>query len=165
MEISFDASETFITMLGRDATLTTRVPMWHGLLEMAENPLIGFGYEIFWTGERQLITFERWYEINQAHNGYLELYLNLGLIGLFILVAWILSGLKHIASHLRIDYPIAILNLCLVVVFILYNWTEVALSGVNNMWLLFILGTATLPVKGITETKKMHSDVLMQSCI
>ena len=151
MELAFDVSETVIAMLGRDSTLTTRVPMWSDLLSMVKNPIFGFGFESFWLGDRQQIIRDTWGITINAHNGYLEMYLNLGLIGLFMLVGWILSGLKKAARHLVSDYPVALFRLCVVVVVVCYNWTEAIFYGVNDMWMMFIL--CTIEVPGNTSLK------------
>ena len=41
------------------------------------NPIIGFGYESFWLGDRLQYMAEHWGITSQAHNGYLEMYLNM----------------------------------------------------------------------------------------
>jgi len=138
LELTFDVTAAVITMLGRDSTLTTRVPMWNQLLSMVKNPIFGFGYESFWLGDRQQIIRKTWGIAFNAHNGYLEMYLNLGLIGVSFMLIWILSGLRKVARHLEIDYPSAMLRLCLIVVIALYNWTEATFYGVSNMWVLFL---------------------------
>lgn len=140
MEFFFDVKDTIITMLGRRPDLTTRVPMWEDLLGMVKNPIVGCGYESFWLGDRRQYMYENWKITGQAHNGYLEMYLNLGLIGLFFLVGWILSGLRKVSRYLVIDYPAAMLRLCFIAVVVLYNWTEAQFYGNTNMWLLFFLG-------------------------
>jgi len=139
LEISFDITEIVVRMLGRELDLTTRVPMWEDLLNMVKNPIVGFGFESFWLGDRRNYMLERWGIDSQAHNGYLEMYLNLGLLGVFILVCWILSGLKKVARHLTIDYQTAMLRLCFIVVAVLSNWTEATFYGVNNMWIILFL--------------------------
>ena len=48
-----------------------------------ENPLLGAGFENFWVGERQVTLGGL--GGNQAHNGYLEIYLNLGWVGILLL--------------------------------------------------------------------------------
>jgi O-antigen ligase len=146
MELFFNAKETVIAMLGRRPDLTTRVPMWEDLLSMVTDPVFGFGYESFWLGIRQQIVLEKWNIGISAHNGYLEMYLNLGLIGVFMLVGWFLSGLRKVARHLVIEYPAAILRLSIVVVLAFYNWTEATFYGISNMWLIFILATLEVPV-------------------
>ena len=140
LEIMIGVSDSVISMLGRDPTLTTRVPMWYGLLEMAEDPLVGVGYESFWLGDRLLLLLNMYGGLHQAHNGYLETYLNLGLIGLFLLLGSIASGIIKTRRYLTVDYSAAILRLCFVSVTVLYNWTEAAFVGVSDMWMLTFLG-------------------------
>lgn len=143
----FDATGTAINLLGRDETLTTRTQKWEVLLAMVRDPVLGFGWEGFWLGERQQILHDKIGLMGNAHNGYLEMYLNLGLIGLFILVGWILSGLIKVARYLVIDYQAAVLRLCFIVVFALYNWTEAAFYGISNMGILLLLGSLDIPQK------------------
>ena len=81
--------------LGRDSTLTGRTDIWRQVLDLHTNPLVGVGFESFWLGERlRKIGELYWWQANEAHNGYLETYLNLGLIGLFILVGWIVAAFR-----------------------------------------------------------------------
>jgi O-antigen ligase len=145
MELAFDVKDTVITMLGRRPDLTTRVPMWEDLLAMVKNPIVGVGYESFWLGDRREFVSSRWGVDRQAHNGYLEMYLSLGLIGLFTLVGGILSGLRKVARHLVVDYPAAMLRLSFIVVVVLYNWTEATFMGVSNIWVLLLLGVMGIP--------------------
>lgn len=140
LEIAFDVKNTVIDMLGRRPDLTTRVPMWEDLLTMVKNPLVGFGYESFWLGNRQQIVFEKWGLSGNAHNGYLQMYLDLGYVGLFFIAAWILSGLRSVSRELMIDYPVAVLQFCFIVVVCLYNYTEATFNGVSNIWIILLLG-------------------------
>jgi O-antigen ligase len=140
MELAFDMKDTMIAMLGRRPDLTTRVPMWEDLLSMVRNPLLGFGYESFWLGDRLIYMENKWGIKQQAHNGYLEMYLNMGLIGVFFIVGWIVSGLRKGNRYLDIDYPAAVLRLCFIVIVAVYNWTEATFYGNTNMWLLFFFG-------------------------
>jgi O-antigen ligase len=141
LDITFEVKDILIRMLGRRPDLTTRVPMWEDLLSMVKNPLIGFGWESFWLGDRQQVVAERWGIDQNAHNGYLEMYLNLGFTGLLFLIAWILSGVKKIMRLFTINYAGAILKLSFLVVVALYNWTEATFYGVSLIWILFLLST------------------------
>ena len=145
MELTFDVKDTVITMLGRRPDLTTRVPMWEDLLSMVRNPIVGFGYESFWLGARRQYMAEHWGISGQAHNGYLDMYLNLGLIGLFFVLGWIVSGLKKVQRNLEVDYPAAMLRLCFIIVVTLYNYTEATFFGVSSMWMLLFLAVMSAP--------------------
>ena len=76
--------------VGRNGTLTDRTLIWRLLLKMHTNPLVGTGYQSFWLGSRLM-----WFwqtsgleHINEAHNGYLETYLETGVVGLLLLVVF-----------------------------------------------------------------------------
>ena len=87
---------------GRDATFTGRTGLWETLLQEPINPLIGVGYASFWLGER-LERFWAMYPTSppiEAHNGYLEVYLNLGLIGVCLLAGVLWRGLRTTRSRM-----------------------------------------------------------------
>ena len=87
--------DVFITSLGEDATLTGRTELWEDIGGIYTNPIIGTGFESFWLGERlEWFWAKYWWKPNQAHNGYLEMYLNLGLIGVFLQLWMIVSGYR-----------------------------------------------------------------------
>jgi exopolysaccharide production protein ExoQ len=74
--------QTFVQIVGRDPTLHGRTEIWQALLREDVNPLFGQGYSGFWTSERmKRISELYYYTLNEAHNGYLETYLNTGLVG------------------------------------------------------------------------------------
>lgn len=150
VEIVFDVSDSLLSILGRDPTLTTRVPMWNGLLALAQNPLWGSGYESFWLGDRLRLLWKTYGSLIHAHNGYLETYLNLGVIGLILLAGCILSGIRKIREYLNVDYSFAIVQLCFVIIVSTYNITEATFHGVNNMWLLFFWGI--MDMQGSSES-------------
>lgn len=139
LQTAFDLRGALIESLGRRPDLTTRVPMWEDLLSVAPNPMIGAGYDIFWATEAGVRMSERW-SVGQAHNGYLELYLSLGIIGVVIMAGCLLSGLLRIRSDLAVDYAPAVLRLCIVPIVVMYNWTEATFNGVSNMWLVLFIG-------------------------
>ena len=91
-----DINAIVAQMVGRDPTLTGRTEIWKNLLSMHTDPLLGTGYESFWLGERLDWVWQRCGDITEAHNGYLDIYLNLGLIGLSLLVAFLISGYRTI---------------------------------------------------------------------
>ena len=104
----------------------------------------------FWTGTRldevwRLLAAQINEHVNQAHNGYLEQYLNLGYIGVAFILVIMLSGLLKIRRHLRVDPGAGMLRLCFIIVAALYNWTEASFYGLNNMWIILLLGCLEAP--------------------
>jgi O-antigen ligase len=130
---------------GRDPTFTTRTEIWTILLNMHTNPLLGTGYESFWLGSRLLAVWRSSVgAINEAHNGYLEIYLNLGIIGLLLLVAFLIASYRTICRRLKPFSALASLTLAMWTTLIFYNVTEAAFK-VNLMWVTFLVGAMVAP--------------------
>jgi O-antigen ligase len=90
---AFDGREAqLITSLGRTddtAALTGRVPLWNFVGEqLSGHELQGYGWGAFWLVERTLTAHDAlgWYP-RHSHNAYLQIVVNLGIIGLVIAVA------------------------------------------------------------------------------
>jgi hypothetical protein len=142
-----DIQDYLLPMLGRNPTLTNRTDVWAVLRTFQTNALLGAGFMSFWTGERMGAIWEAiGGRINQAHSGYLEQYLNLGYVGLAFIAAVATSALFNIRKHLRLDYPVGVLRLCVLVAALLYNYTEASFYGINNMWLLFLAASLNVPI-------------------
>jgi O-antigen ligase len=142
LQLSFNLNEIIIPALGRDMTLTGRTELWSDVLDMDTNPLIGTGYESFWLGDRlEKIWETNWWQPNQAHNGYLETYLNLGWIGLLLLIGVIIFTYRRICKSLIFDFDYGRLRLALLVIILVYNITEAGFKGLHMMWFSFLLIT------------------------
>jgi exopolysaccharide production protein ExoQ len=132
--------------VGKDPTLTDRTKIWAFLLGMHTNPLIGTGYESFWMGSR-LDWF--WKEagvghLNEAHNGYLEVYLNLGIIGVTLITGFLISGYRNICKQLTSSLSLASLNLAVWTIMLFYCVTEAGFRS-GLMWVVFLLGSISAP--------------------
>ena len=82
---------TSASLLGREqegtaGSLSNRLPLWRECLDyMAERPLLGYGYESFWTPQRAYtIARGQGWVAEHSHNGYLEMALSLGVVGLAV---------------------------------------------------------------------------------
>jgi O-antigen ligase len=149
LQWAFDLSAEAVRLLGRQPDLTSRTPVWAMLLGMATNPLIGAGYESFWSGERLVriwsaLGFDS-DGIIQAHNGYIDLYLNLGLAGVGLLGAAIASGIAGTARRLEHAYAPAALCLTYILIALFYNYTEATFKPMNNVFLLLVLSILPAP--------------------
>jgi hypothetical protein len=113
------------------------------LLSMGTNRIWGVGYESFWLGQRLDVLWGRyWWQPNQAHNGYLEIYLNLGLAGLFIASAFLIAAYRKGRVELLRNFEHGRMRLGFLAGFILFNWTEAGLRPMGPM--LFILYTIAI---------------------
>ena len=146
LEATFDLYHNIIIMLGRDPSLTDRTAVWADVLALQERPLVGYGFESFWLGDRLLVLWNKWWwQPTQAHNGYIETYLNLGLVGLGLLAGLLLSTFRRISRQLLNDFDFARLRMALLFAIVLFNYTEAAFKGVHFIWTIFFVIAMELP--------------------
>jgi len=146
LEYAFDLWQVVLASLGRDATLTGRTEVWQQVLSIGTDPLFGTGYDSFWLGERvEKFWAMYWWQPNQAHNGYLETYLNLGWIGLLLLFGIIFSTYRKIATRMTQQTPYQVLRISLYVIALLSNLTEAYFKGLAEIWFMFLLVAIEYP--------------------
>ena len=85
--------------LGKDATLTGRVPLWELVdRQIADHLLLGFGYQAFWT-EANPEAWAIWSKINwqapHAHNGFRDTMLSFGIGGMTLFVLMLLRAVRQ----------------------------------------------------------------------
>ena len=139
-------------LVGKDVTLTDRTKIWDIVLGMNTNPVIGTGYETFWMGTRLKSIWETsgLGEINEAHNGYLEVYLQLGGVGITLLCGYLIASYRNICKALRSNSVLASLSLSVWIVLLFYSWTEVGFRN-NLVWLTFLLSAFALQGRAAVE--------------
>ena len=107
---------------------------------MQDRPILGFGFESYWLGMRLELLWEKWWwKPNQAHNGYIETYLNLGAVGVTLLGLVIISTYRKIVASFDTDFDFARLRMGLLLAILAFNVTEAAFKGVHFMWTLFFI--------------------------
>jgi exopolysaccharide production protein ExoQ len=115
--------------LGRDLTLTGRTGIWAILLQSVQkHPMLGYGYSAFWTGmdgeSGQLYMTLHWV-FSYAHNGFLEILLQVGMIGVAAVLLMLLKAIANAFVCVRnedsagVDWLVGVLFLTL-----LYNFDE-----------------------------------------
>ncbi len=133
-------TEFVVLSLGRDMTLTTRTGAWEILLNADVSPLFGAGFKSFWAGERMT---RMWNAIGahivQAHNGYIEVYLECGAVGVALLVIMLLAGFRRIKAPFIQGDPYARLRLTLWLLVLFYNFSEASFTQIGILWCLTLL--------------------------
>jgi O-antigen ligase len=133
-------------VLGEDTTLTGRTRLWNDILRMEINPWLGTGFESFWLGDRARILWDKYFfRPTHSHNGYLETYVNLGWIGLGLLLWLIVSGYRHAAAGLVHAVPASSLKLTFLVVAVVYSITEAAFRVMHPVWIAFLFAIIAVP--------------------
>lgn len=88
--------EELLGLFGRDLTLTGRFPLWASSVPLAlQRPLLGYGFGSFWLGWAgpSAQVWEVTWHATHAHNGYLDLWLEIGLVGLTLIMALLVTTL------------------------------------------------------------------------
>jgi O-antigen ligase len=87
-----------LLLLGRDPTLTGRTQVWALVVQaIAERPLLGYGFQAFWqglVGPSGVIQVSLGWGFGYAHDGYLEVLLQVGIVGLAWIAFILLSSLR-----------------------------------------------------------------------
>lgn len=153
----FDPGGGLVGTLGRDPTLTGRTNIWHIVLSVAHNPLVGVGYESFWLGTR-LAEVRRLANqaINESHNGYIEIYIALGWIGVALLGGIIATGYRKVIAALRADQQTATLSLALFLACVLYSLTEAGFRMDTPTWIFFLLSIMLASQAGSSESQSQR---------
>jgi len=131
--------------LGRKPDLTGRTEIWRIVIPMAPNPIGGAGFETFWVGPR----VEKIYEkvggdpTNESHNGYIEVYVNLGLLGLGFIALILGQGYRKAVSAFRRDPTLGGLLVVYVVTAAAYNITEACFRMLSLEWFSLLLSIVT----------------------
>ena len=139
-EWAFGIYASAIQFLGKDATLTDRTLLWSELLKVKVNPLFGAGFESFWLGDRfRNFAASRWWQPNQAHNGYLETYLNLGVVGLLLLIGLLIATFWKGRREFLRNFEFGRFRLALLAAVVAYNWTEAVFKNISAIWFVFYI--------------------------
>lgn len=128
--------------LGRDATLTGRTQLWTEVgKEIVARPLTGSGYGTFWnTTGGVAISDKLGWRVTHAHNGYLDVALQIGLPGLLIVTSLILRPLYLIVRYRRRFEPTERRFFgSLLVVTLVVAISDSVLLGPNNTFMTLLL--------------------------
>jgi exopolysaccharide production protein ExoQ len=160
----FDVYGGVLRLAGRGVTLTDRTELWQDVLAIPLNPVVGAGFESFWLGDRlQALWAKWWWRPNQAHNGYLNTYLNLGWVGVFLLICCVLSAFHKGRAALTRNFGEGQFRLAFLLVILLYNYTESAFTGVHVVWTMFHLIAIDYPRQRAASTARAPQAVVSRS--
>jgi exopolysaccharide production protein ExoQ len=156
----FDIYTVVLHLLGKNPTLTDRTEVWHDVLQIPINPILGAGFESFWLGDRlQVMWAKWWWHPNEAHNAYLETYLNLGLVGLFLWLGWFVATYCKARRDLLDGLDWGRFRLGFLVAVLFYNWTEAPFKAVDPVYFVFFLIAMDYPKSQLaTANQPMEAD-------
>jgi O-antigen ligase len=128
-DISF--VQLFFSTIGRDSTFTGRTSIWAtGFQIVAANPIWGVGF--------QETVVHKGVEIGHFHNGYLDLAVRGGVVGLSLLLMVLVLAIIRTLRIYRHDSYLGLGLLSLLIMIIIHNLTEGTFGkSLTTIWLLF----------------------------
>jgi O-antigen ligase len=129
-------------LFGSEIDLTERTLIWHyALVHWAERPVLGYGFNGFWTEPDLYFEFLRQHKwvLDNYHSGFVAVLVELGIAGMILLVAltvWICSGVRRVLGPERSSSTSAYAAEAaagFIVLFVTINLTETFLLRSTNL--------------------------------
>lgn len=145
------------SLIGRDATLTGRTEIWKQVWPFVmKRPMLGWGYSGFWKGihgESFKVVAAVRFILFHAHNGFLEIWLDLGGLGLALFIGSYLRAWRKLWPSLRAGEIKRIMPMLFVLVLIgLYDLDENTLLIYNGLfWVLYVAALVNIELLGVEE--------------
>ena len=149
--------------LGRQASFSGRTEIWSAVISSTSNPILGDGFESFWNSEgadkaRQKLVNEGFdphhmAQLQEAHNGYIEIYLQTGLVGLCLISFVLFSGYKRAFAAYRLNPELGSLFIAYVAQATMYGVTEAGFRtmSANQIFLLTMIVSSTAVTAGLID--------------
>lgn len=156
-----------LVTLGRDVTLTGRTELWRAVIVACwQRPWFGYGWEGFWSGRQGLHMISD-YGLLFSHNGFLDLGLQLGLLGLAVCGIGFITVLRRALWYLRNETdPDSVWPIGYLTFLVTYNITETTFMDVNSVyWLLYVALAAAPAFTGFpslltpSQVRRQHDPV------
>lgn len=158
--VMFEPIKEFVGGLLSDPTYTGRDDIWRFALDhVAQRPWFGFGFEAFW-GMPDLVNAwshaETWaYRASDAHNGYLNLAVTIGLLGLALSLLWIVAQPFADFRRARAMEADPLLTMLFVRIWIyglcLSGFESVLFRGGSETWLWMVISIIGLRFQSIAK--------------
>jgi len=122
------------SVAGRDETLTGRAQVWEQVVPTAmKRPLFGHGHEGFWTTDSR-----KDFDISGAHNGFLDIILSLGFVGLGLYSVFFLSNIRKAQEWMVKNFDWGVFWICSLLMLLLSNITESYHSFISQAFVIIL---------------------------
>ncbi|MGY3451452.1 O-antigen ligase family protein [Bradyrhizobium sp. USDA 4353] len=132
-------------LLTGDSSFTGRTTIWaFSEMEIAKRPLLGWGYQSFWlvgADAPSITDAPGWVKaMPNSHNGYYDTMLELGYVGLALLLAFLATTVHVIGRVMTHDHKRAWILLSVALFVMFYNFLETLwLRAFDVSWVVFVL--------------------------
>jgi exopolysaccharide production protein ExoQ len=154
LTLLFGGEALATSALGRDSNLSGRTDIWAAVISVAPNPIVGSGFESFWISpaaqnfQQKMVGYWHPENLNEAHDGYIEVYLNLGWIGVCLISLLLISGYRRAVAAFRLNRSIGGLMLAYIIAAAAYSITEAGFRMLDLIWIFLLL--AVVGASGVT---------------
>lgn len=136
-------AEPILNALGKDITLTGRTELWSTLLDKVwQRPWFGYGYGGFWlgwAGESADIWLITGWKPPHAHNGFLDILIALGLVGLLVFGVVYVTAVSRAVSWVRSSKSdTGFWHVLYLTLLFLVNLTESTFTSRTIFWALYV---------------------------
>lgn len=156
-----------LNALGKSETFTGRTAIWELVLGESRfhNPWFGGGYGAFWVGRESIsgyvLTGGGVLYPGQSHNGYIDVYNDLGYVGLVIILLTIISWFIDVLKILHLGHPEGRLHLAIIFMCVFLNFGEsTLLRGTGLLSIVFIasfIRTKAIVASSFKERRESRS--------
>jgi exopolysaccharide production protein ExoQ len=142
--ILFGGTGAVTSAMGRSSDLSGRTEIWAAALAVDHQPLLGSGFESFWNANahqvaRILSHYQNIADLNSAHDGYLQIYLDLGWVGVILLACIIIGGYFRVTRAFRRCPELTSLFLAYLITCAFYSLTEAGFRIMTLSWIFLLL--------------------------
>jgi O-antigen ligase len=146
--VFYAAPEIVFKLLGKDPTLTGRTEIWASLMRLSDkHPWLGYGYKAFWTPTSvpaAVVRKETNWDVPSAHNGWLDLLIQLGWTGVLLFGAVLAIGyFCALFRFARVKDGFFSVLILLLFTFLILSESFI-LSQNSLIWALFVCAFARL---------------------
>ncbi len=161
---------TLLEVLGKDSTLTGRTELWEIVKSaIAQRPVFGWGFSAFWSPLNPVatgISDSLGWQVPEAHNGWLELFLEVGYCGAFLFAIYFLRSVVIAVDCVRnneVNLGQTLLLCCAGI--LLVGYTEEVLIdpgqiSVNMLIVLGLIGERSLRGAALAKRPQLDSAAL-----
>jgi exopolysaccharide production protein ExoQ len=162
--VVYDHAAVLLPAVGKDPTLSERTIIWAAVwTTIAKQPILGYGYGAFWTGLQgpslNIVLISGWV-LSQAQNGLLDLWLQVGIAGVFLILLATAQAFRNAVRCFRASGHDRYVRWCIVVIActLVFNIGESSLGMVHLVWFLFLLACIGLKQRAMGEHAEAISD-------
>ena len=153
LDATFQIKDHIIESLGRNVTLTGRTRIWEIVKDQQTSSLVGCGFMSFWDSQFGIQANQQIFEantvagasLNSAHNGYLDVYLDGGIIGVFLLLLMLAARGIGIMGRLFSGTNFGRMGFIFFCIALLYNTSESSFFRLDALWAMLLMAMISVP--------------------